>query len=190
MREDRLKTFRTCLLLLPMLAFLVAATPSEEGTYGTSDAAYLERNSQLLQKWKADPEHYARLQRDLRDFWALPEPKRRQIRQLDRAFHELDTKTQKRLWKAAERYSAWLERLPEAERQRIEEAEDTQHRLQVIRAIREEQWIERLPRKVREDLTKLSPRERAAQIAQLHKQERQQRLLWSRPLGGKQKDKQ
>jgi hypothetical protein len=183
------KISRSCLLLLPMLAFLVAATPSEEGTSGASDAAYLERNRQLLQKWKADPEHYARLQRDLRDFWALPESKRRQIRQLDRAFHELDAKTQKRLWKAAERYTAWLERLPEAERQRIEEAKDTQERLQVIRAIREQQWIERLPRKVREDLLKLPPAERAAQIASLHKQERQHRQLWSRPLGAKQRPK-
>jgi hypothetical protein len=184
------KTFRSCLLLLPMLTFLAAATPSEEGTSGTSEAAYLERNRQLLQKWKADPEHYARLQRDLHDFWALPDSKRRQLRQLDRVFHELDAKTQKRLWKAAERYTAWLERLPEAERQQIEQTNDTQERLQLIRTIREQQWIERLPRKVREDLSKLSPAERAAQIALLHKQERQQRLLWTRPLPAKQKAKQ
>ena len=174
------------LLLLPILAFLAAATPSEDGT---SDAAYLERNRQLLQKWKADPELYARLQRDLRDFWALPEAKRRQLRQLDRAFHELDAKTQKRLWKAAERYTAWLERLPEEQRLQIEQATDTQERLQLIRTIRERQWIERLPRKVREDLEKLPPAERAAQMALLHKQERQQRLLWSRPLGAKQRAK-
>ncbi|HEY7327622.1 MAG TPA: hypothetical protein VH592_08285, partial [Gemmataceae bacterium] len=168
---------RCCLLLMPMLAFLAAATPSEEGTSGMPDASYLERNRQLLQKWKADPEHYARLQRDLHDFWALPEPKRRQLRQLDRAYHELDARTQKRLWKVAERYTAWLERLPEVDRQRIDETKDTHERLQLIRTIREQQWIERLPQKVRQDLEKLPPAERAAQIALLHKQERQQRLL-------------
>lgn len=186
---NRVKSSRYCLLLLPMLVFLAAATPGDEETPGTPNAAHLERNRQLLQKWKGDPEHYARLQRDLHDFWTLPEPKRRKLRQLDRAFHELDTKTQKRLWRAAERYTAWLERLPEAERQRIEETKDTQERLHLIRTIREQQWIERLPRTVRQELEKLPPAERASQIAVLRKQERQQRLLWSRPQGAKQKGK-
>jgi hypothetical protein len=177
------------LLLLPMLAFLMAATPGEEGTSAVPDAAHLERNRQMLHKWKADPEHYARLQRDLHDFWALPDLKRRQLRQLDLAFHQLDAKTQKRLWKTGERYVAWLEHLPEAERQQIEETKDYRERLQLIRTIRERQWIERLPRKVREDLEKLSPEARAVLIAQLHKQERQQRLLWSKPPAAKPRGK-
>jgi len=180
---------RSSLLLLPVLVFGLAATPSEEGTSAASDAAYLERNRQLLNKWKADPEHYARLQRDLRDFWALPEPKRRQLRQVDHAFHQLNVKMQKRLWRVAERYVAWLERLPEAERQQIEKTKDTSERLHLIRTIRERQWIEHLPRKVREDLEKLPPEARAAQIIQLRKQERQQRLLWSRPPAAKQRGK-
>lgn len=189
MSEARVTFSRCYLLLLPVLAFLAQAAPGEEGASGTPDAAQLEHNRQLLYKWKADPEHYARLQRDLRDFWALPEPKRRQIRQLDLAFHQLDAKSQKRLWKIAERYTAWLERLPQAERQEIKEAKDSQERLQLVRAIRERQWIERLPRKVREDLEKMPAEERSAQIALLRKQERQQRQLWSRPLGAKQRPK-
>ncbi len=175
--------------LLPLLIFLTAAMPGEEGAPEVTDAVNLERNRQLLDKWKADPEHYARLQRDLRDFWALPKSKRRQIRQLDQDFHQLDAKTQRRLWQVAERYTAWLDRLPQAERQQIEQAKDSQERLQLIRTIRERQWIERLPRKVREDLEKLPPEARAAQIVQLRKQERQQRLLWSRPIGAKQRPK-
>jgi hypothetical protein len=177
------------LVLLPLIVFLTAATPGEEGTSSSPDATDLERNRQLLYKWKADPEHSARLQRDLRDFWALPESKRRQIRQLDHAFHQLDAKTQKRLWRAAERYTAWLERLPPAERQQIEETKDSQARLQLIRAIRERQWVERLPRKVREDLEKLPAEKRSTQITLLRKQERQQKLLWSRPIGAKQRPK-
>jgi len=186
MSEASVTFSRYCLALLPMMVFLVAATPGEETA---SDAALLEQNRQLLNKWKADPEHYARLQRDLRDFWALPASKRTQFRQLDRAFHQLDVKTQKRLWKAADRYVSWLERLPQAERQQIEETKDPQQRLQAIRTIREQQWIERLPRKVRENLDKMPPEARAAQIAQLHKEERQKRLLWSRPAGAKQRPK-
>ncbi|HTU93798.1 MAG TPA: hypothetical protein VMF69_27205 [Gemmataceae bacterium] len=87
-----------------------------------------------------------------------------------------------KLWTVAERYTAWLERLPQEERRQIEETKDAQQRLQLIRAIRERQWIERLPRKVREDLEKLPAEARAAQTAQLHKQEQQQRLLWSRAV--------
>ncbi len=180
-------TFSRYFLLLPMLAFIVAANPSEEGTSGTSDTALLERNRQLLSKWRADREHYARLQHDLHEFWLLPEPKRHQLRQLDDAFHQLDGKTQKRLWKVAERYTAWLDRLPQADRQQIEQAKDNGERLQAIRNIRERQWIERLPRKIREDLAKLSPKDRTARTDQLHKQEHQQRLQWSRPLGAKQR---
>jgi hypothetical protein len=63
-------------------------------------------------------------------------------------------------------YNWWTPR-PPAEREKIQERE----------------WIERLPRKVREDLEKLSPKERAAQVIQLREQERQQRILWLRPLG-------
>lgn len=120
---------------------------------------------------------------------SLPEPQRRPPRPLDRAFAPLDAKTQKRLAKAAGRYADWLERLPEAQRQQIEETKDSKERLQLIRTIREQQWIERLPRKVREDLEKLPPDARAAQIIQLHKDERRQRQLWSRPLGAKQRGK-
>ncbi len=175
--------------MLPMLAFLAAASPGEDGAPEVTDTTNLERNRQLLDKWKADPEHYARLQRDLYDFWALSKAKRRQIRQLDQAFHQLDVKTQKRLWQVAERYTTWLDRLPQTERQQIEESKDDQERLHLIRTIRERQWIERLPRKVREDLEKLPPKAREAQIVQLRKQERQQRLLWSRPIGTKQRPK-
>jgi hypothetical protein len=175
--------------LLPLLIFLTGAMPGEEEASEVTDVANLERNRQLLDQWKADPEHYARLQRDLHDFWVLPKSKRRQIRQLDQNVHQLDIKTQKQLWKVAERYTAWLDRLPQAERQQIEEAKDSQQRLQLIRTIRERQWIERLPRKVRVDLEKLPPEARAVQIMQLHKQERQQRLLWSRPIGAKPRPK-
>jgi hypothetical protein len=120
---------------------------------------------------------------------ALPEPQHRPSRQVDRAFAQLGAKTQKRLEKAAGRYADWLERLPAAQRQQIEETTDSKERVQLIRTIREQQWIERLPQKVREDLEKLPPQERAVQIIRLRQQERQQRQLWSRPLGAKQRTK-
>lgn len=120
---------------------------------------------------------------------SLPEPQRRPSLQFDPVFAQLDAKTQKRLEKAAERYTDWRERLPEAQWRQIEDVKDISERIKLIRTIREREWIERLPRKVREELEKLPDEKRAAKIAQLHKQERQQRQLWSRPLGGKQRAK-
>jgi hypothetical protein len=162
-------------LLAPVLIFILAAAPADESG---SDAGDRARNRQLLEKWKADAEHYARLQRDLRDFWALPEAKRQRLRRLDKELHDLDAKTRKRLWKVAERYIAWLERLPDDERRRIEATEDLRERLTLIKEIRERQWIERLPQKVREELDKLPAEERATRVAQLREEERQQRKLW------------
>jgi hypothetical protein len=49
---------------------------------------------------------------------------------------------------------------------------------------RQREWIERLPKKVQEDLAKLPPAEREAQIKSLREQERQQEILWKRPVGG------
>ena len=152
---------RYCLLLDTHAGLPAAATPSPEA------AADLERNRQLLQKWKAEPEHYARLQRDLHDFWELSDAKRGQLRQLDHALHQLEPQTRKRLWKVAERYLAWLEGLPEDERRHIEETKDAQERLRLIRTIRERQWIERLPRKVQADLDKLPEDARSAEVARL-----------------------
>jgi hypothetical protein len=163
------------LLLVPLLVFLAVETP------GIQDTADLERNRQLLDKWKTDAEHYARLQRDLHDFWTVPKSQRRQLRQLDRDFQQLDVQTRKHLWKVAERYTAWLEHLPEDERRRIEETKDTRERLRLIQETRERQWIERLPQKVREELGKLPEAERSAEVSRLREQERQQRLLWNRP---------
>ena len=118
-------------LLMPVLCCVMAATPAHEAA---SDD--LERNRQLLQMWKADPDHFARLRRDLRDYWALPASKRERLRLLDEELHQLDEKTQKRLWKALERYSIWLEQLPEKERKEIETASDAQERLHRIKEIR------------------------------------------------------
>jgi hypothetical protein len=180
---------RYCGLLVPLLFFVLAATDAQEADSAPAPRD-LERNRQLLQKWKADPEHYARLQRDLRDFWALPKPKRQWLRRLDKELHDLDAKTQKRLWKVAERYSAWLERLPEGERRRIEATADFPERLALIKEFRERQWVERLPRKVREELDKLPPEGRAPRMVQLREQERQQRKLWRSGVGGGLRPKQ
>jgi hypothetical protein len=146
------------------------------------DADELEYNRRLLAKWKADPEHAARLQRDLAAFYTLPAERQEQIRALDRQIHEADPVTQVRLWGVLERYTEWLEKLPEAERRAVQEAED---KATVIRGLRQREWIERLPRSIRDELDKLPAEKRIARIKELRLQERRQRVAWQRSLGGK-----
>ncbi len=181
MREGRVSIIRYCCVLTPMLAFLWVESPDPQ-TDDPAPAAERQHNRQLLQKWKGDPEHSARLQRDLRAFWALPDAKRQQLRQLDAAFQQLDARARKRLWRVADRYVDWLERLPEDERHRIEETENLSERLDLIRTIRERQWIESLPRKVRDELMKVPPAERSRRVARLREEERLHRVAWRRPL--------
>jgi hypothetical protein len=163
--------------LLALLAAAVAALPAV-AVPGGGDP--LEHNRELLEKWRADPDHYARLQRDLRAFWAMPPARRKQMRQLDEKLHQADPKARKRLWAVLERYHAWLEALPEADRARVEAATSTEERLRVVREIRERQWVERLPKRVREELLQLPPERRPARIALLRKEEQRHRREWRR----------
>src|SRR5688572_22443826 len=64
---------RHCWWLLAV-AGLAAAAPRDLGD------ADLERNRRLLDKWRADPEHYARLRRDLKAFYELPESRQQALR--------------------------------------------------------------------------------------------------------------
>src|SRR5262249_37688679 len=130
-----------CLACLSSLAFASAEGGDE-----------LDRNRRLLEKWKTDPEHYRRLKRDLAAFDALPAERQAQIRDVDRQLHETDPDTQARLWAVMERYSVWMEQLPEPERRAVLEAED---KVTVIRGLRQREWIERLPRAIRKELADL-----------------------------------
>lgn len=151
--------------------------------FATSDGGDdLEHNRRLLEKRKADPEHYQRLKRDLAAFYALPPERQEQIRDLDRQLHQADPDEQARLWAVMERYSLWLERLHEPERKAVREAKN---KIAVIRGLREKEWIERLPRAIRDELYRLPTKEqRYTRMQQLREQEQQQRVVWQRALGG------
>jgi hypothetical protein len=165
--------------LLVLLGAAAAALPAAAVADG-GDA--LEHNRALLEKWRADPDHYARLLRDLRAFWALPPARRKQMRQLDQDLQQESPKARKRLWTVLERYHAWLEGLPAADRARVEAAAGAEERLRVVREIRERQWVNHLPAKVKEDLLQLPPERRPGQIALLRKEEQRHRREWKRGL--------
>jgi hypothetical protein len=140
----------------------------------------LAGNRRLLEKWRADPEHALRLQRDLEAFGALPPAQQQRLRSLDHDLHALPPATRERLWKVLERYRTWLERLPEAQRQAIEAA-DGPERLRLIREIRARQYLDRLPLPVRQELLRLSPDQRAERIKKLRQTDRERRARWQRP---------
>jgi hypothetical protein len=163
-----------------VLGALLGATQGAGGPDPAPDE--LERNRRLLDKWRADPEHYQRLQRDLRAFWALPPQRQQSMRTLDRQLHQTAPATQARLWGVLERYVLWLEGLPEDDRQQVLQASGPAERLRIIKDVRQRQWIDRLPTGTRIDLLRIpDPKRRLARIAQLRALERMQRRQWQRP---------
>ncbi len=133
-----------------------------------------EANRRLLASWRADREHYERLRQSFKSFWELPAEQRERMRRLDRALHDADPASRTRLLTVLERYAAWLERLPEGDRQSVLSAAGPE-RLRIIRELRERQYLERLPSKERELVAALSPQERRAQLERNRKEERQLR---------------
>lgn len=165
--------------LAVLLLFAVFVLPLWAADRGTDE---LERNARLLEKWRADRDHYARLQRDLQAFAALPRERQEKLRQFDRELHECDSETQKHLWETLERYAAWLDQMPEAEQQQILAIADKHERIEAIKQKREQQWLERLPAKDRNYLKNLPEDKRPAEIARLHQEDQQRRQKWLQAL--------
>lgn len=158
------------------LLLLLAASILTLGAAGDGDD--LDSNRRLLDRWRGDPEHYARLRRDLHAFYALPPERQEQLRRFDRDLHSGDLTGQTRLWAVLDRYAAWLEALPEEKRRQVDEAATADDRLQVLRRLRAEEWLARLPEKLRGEVLHLPAEARAARVLELRRQERRQRQLW------------
>jgi hypothetical protein len=136
-----------------------------------------DRNRQLLDRWRAEPEHYARLQKDLRDFYALPADRQAAIRKLDRELHQQDGATQRRLYAVMDRYAVWLERLPEEQRRLLAAAAPAE-RLQLIRELRDQEFIDRLPQRTRDKVKDLTPEQRKETLKKLRQDEHDNIRAW------------
>jgi hypothetical protein len=155
--------------LLGLFFILGAAIPALAVPGPTSDD--LERNRRLLESWRNDPEHYARLKRDLKAFWELPPGERDRLRTLDHELHRADPRTQKHLLAVMERYADWLERIPDADRQLVIAAPRSE-RLNVIRSVRDRLYTDSLPSRTREELAQLPASERHTQLERLRAEDR------------------
>lgn len=162
-------------LLLPLAQDAAPTPPARAAEPAVID---LEHNRTRLEQYRNDPEHYARLRRDFRAFQALPPERQKQIRQLDRELHDEESATYVRLRRTLERYVDWLERLPPADRQRIEAAPTAKERVQVIHSLREQEWLATLPQAVRDRVNATPPEQRSALIAQLRQEERRREQEW------------
>jgi hypothetical protein len=174
---------RCCFRVLVILAF-VASAP----VFCYSDSATpeeIEANERLLERWKSDPEHYARLQADLRAFWQLPPERRDRLRQLDQELHDADSITQQRLYGVMERYGAWYERLPEPHQRRLDKTADRNDRVHLVKQLREDQWLARQPKQVRDDLARLPEGKRRHEIAKQRDDDRKRVAGWIRATGAK-----
>ncbi len=138
----------------------------------------IELNRLQLEKWKKDPSHYARLRRSLAEFLQMPPERREAMRQLDRDLQAEDSTTSARLMRVLDRYTAWLNQLPEEDRQAVLSAGSDSERWQRIKQIRDREWILHQPKNVQEQLARLPAAEQATRMAQLRKGESDFRTNW------------
>ncbi len=154
-------------LTLTLLIFGVAL--------GAGDQVALERNRQLLARWRSNPDHIARLKRDLKVFHALPRARQEQLRTLDEQLHETNPATQARLWAALERYNAWLATRTDEQRLHITQAPDAATRLARIRELRLREWLPRLTKSDQQAVGRLPVDQQPGRIAALRSEDRRQR---------------
>jgi hypothetical protein len=138
----------------------------------------VDENRDLLEKYRQDQPHYARLQQDLTIFQKLGADRQERLRKLDRDLQDETPGMRSRLGRVMQRYTDWLDRLSEADRQSIDRAPDRKSKLQRIREIREQQWLKRLPRAQQEQVAKTLGDDRARLIRRLWDEEWEQRADW------------
>jgi hypothetical protein len=120
----------------------------------------------------------ARLRQNLEAYRSLPPARRAELRRLDDDLHQQPPAVLVQLEAVLDRYADWFDRLPTADRQRVEQAPDAADRLVVIKEVRQRQWVERLPRSERERIQQAEGDKRAALIQDLRRQDERRRQEW------------
>ena len=168
------------------VAFLVTANPVAADDSPHSSRALKDDPEQsrraLEEKARQDPEWYQRTLRDLDAFQSLPADQQERMREIDRQLSAQDSRTRQKLMRALERYSAWLDRLPPADRKYIENAPNSKERLMRIREVRDKQWVQTLPKAVREEIMRAKGKERQELIQKYRQEEKKRRQEWEAGL--------
>jgi hypothetical protein len=164
------------------VAFLVTTNPvaaddSSQSSRSLKGGTEQSRRA-LEEKARQDHEWYQRTLRDLDAFQSLPVNQQERMREIDRQLNAQDSCTRQKLMRALERYSAWLDRLPPADRKYIENASNSKERLRRIREVRDKQWVQTLPKAVREEIMRAKGKERQELIQKYRQEEKKRRQEW------------
>jgi len=160
--------------------FLAAGLLGLAGASSPIISADPDVNRKLLQEIAAiDPEHFARLKDNFERFRTMSPQRQEQLRQLDRQLHEEDSRTQVRLMRTLDEYAAWLTRLPDADRQRIQLANGSAERLKVVREIRDQQWLASLPKAQRDEYGAALDNRKPELLAKWRAEERTRAKEWA-----------
>jgi len=173
-------------LLLWSFVFLITANPVAADDSPHSSRALKDDPEQsrraLEEKARQEPEWYQRTLRDLDAFQSLPADQQERMREIDRQLSAQDSRTRQKLMRALERYSAWLDRLPPADRKYIENAPNSKERLRRIREVRDKQWLQTQPKAVREEIMRAKGKERQELIQKYRQEEKKRRQEWEAGL--------
>jgi hypothetical protein len=164
-------------LLLVGTAGIVACLPGPARAVGEAGDEP-EPPRRLPARYRDEPAERRRLKEEWEKFRKLPREQRERLRQVDEELNDEAPAARARLWAVLFRYTAWLERLDEKDRQQIESAPDAEKKLQVIKGLREAEWLAHLPRADREQIDAAAPADRPALIASLRKREHDKRNQW------------
>jgi hypothetical protein len=139
--------------------------------------AELDANRRRFELLREQPEKLRALRTDAQAFFALPEARQKAIAEIEQGLRQQPPALRQRLTQVLDRYNDWLADLDDATRQKIAAADDNTRR-DLIRELREQQWLKDQPRAVQETLQKLSSDEYRKRVAELKRQERQDKIEW------------
>jgi hypothetical protein len=166
----KLRLFIPC-ILAALLAAPLFAVPEPT-------AAELMANRARLNELQKRPNQLARLRSDAEAFQSLSRARREQVLQNDYDLHRQTDATRTQLRKVIERYSDWLDRLPDSDRQEIESALNKTARLAVIRKLRDKEWMLSQPRVVSDQWQKLTGSAQVQFLRKAREEDRQRRQQW------------
>ncbi len=172
---------RLLALLLVVAAGLLASVPGPARAVGEGGEES-ESARRLPSRWRDDAEQYRRLKDEWKAFHKLPAEKQERLRLLDEQLNDEPPAMRARLWAVLDRYTAWVERLDEKDRQQIESAPDTAKKVEIIRALRERDWLSHLAKAERERIDQAPADERAQEIDKVRQRERKRRDDWQTAL--------
>lgn len=163
----------TCKILATLLPAILVPLAVLAGPAPT-----LEENRQALEKWQQNPQRLARLKRNQTIFRRLPTDAQERLRKLDRDLNEEGPAMRSRLKGVMDRYSTWLDSLPEEDRKSVVNAPDRRARLERIRELRQQQWVRQLPRPQQEQINKLQGKDRTELVRKLWQEDLDRRADW------------